>query len=172
MKQSSFLKIGIVGKAHGLSGLFFLSKRSFPFNLDVKYVYIETSCSYEKMRVESNFLRNNRTLLKLDKINSRQDLVKYQGLSIFIDKTTVQLEPGEFLWDDVIGSEVSDVQGEYVGKISSINNYGATNIVGIEGNGKLWLIPFTEEFFDMNFTDRTHRLKHVISYYQDYCQTN
>lgn len=167
--MNSYVKIGIVGKAHGLSGLFFLSGRSSPFEHEVKYVYIEINHSYKKMKVSQILTRSSKTILGLDKILSREDLQLYKGAGVYIKKDDIHLNQEEFLWDDIVGKKVNDQTGKPFGWVERIDNFGASNIVTVENEvGFIWMIPFTEEFFDMSFkvSDPCIKTKYELNYYE------
>ena len=166
---SSFVKIGIIGKAHGLGGLFFLSGRDSLFEHKVSYVYIERAGSYKKMRLAQILVRGGKTVLGLDRIKSREDLSSYQGASVYIRRDEINLDNSEYLWSDLIGKRVVDCNQNPLGTVFKLDNFGASNIVSIKDESdRTWMVPFTEEFFDMDFSsDSSSQIvaKYECSYY-------
>ena len=59
------------------------------------------------------------------------------------------LEGGEdeFLVDDLIGTILYDDQGNMVGQIMEILNYGASDIFVVEKEGRTYDIPYVEDIF-------------------------
>ncbi len=174
--KSSFVKIGIVGKAHGLSGLFFLSGRDSLFEHQVNYVYIKQMSSYKKMKLTHHLVRGGKTVLGLDRIKSREDLSLYQGAFVYVSRDEIDVGAGEFLWDDVLNRKVVDCNGKLLGKVEKLDNFGASNIITIKDESdKTWMIPFTQEFFDMNFSQDSNEpltTKYEGSYFDAFRSEN
>ena len=56
------------------------------------------------------------------------------------------LEEGEYYHADLIGLPVVTEQGEAIGTVADVMNYGATDLVEIErANGKKFMVPLTEQ---------------------------
>ena len=53
----------------------------------------------------------------------------------------------EFYYDDLVGLDAVDAAGARLGRVASLSNYGAGDILEIapEGGGETLLLPFTKE---------------------------
>jgi 16S rRNA processing protein RimM len=74
-----------------------------------------------------------------------------RGSLVEIDRSALPaLEAGEYYYADLMGLPAVDRQGNAVGKIVSVENYGAGDLLEIEReDGKRSLIPFREDVADL-----------------------
>jgi 16S rRNA processing protein RimM len=69
------------------------------------------------------------------------------GVEIFARRDQLpSLSEDEFYCDDLVGLDAVDAAGARVGRIASVSNYGAGDILEIvpEGGGETLLLPFTK----------------------------
>lgn len=91
-----------------------------------------------------------RILAKLEGINSIEDAEKLKGMKIWVSEDEVEVDEGEYLWQDLIGCMVVDQSGVVLGKVTNLHEYGAQDTLEIitepdaEVSGE-WLIPFVED---------------------------
>ncbi len=86
----------------------------------------------------------------IDGINYRDEAESVFGLEIYIEKSQLKpLQEGEFYWSDMIGCEVSNLQGELLGNVSSMMETGANDVLvvhQVQDNETVeHLIPYSEE---------------------------
>ncbi|MBN1281608.1 MAG: 16S rRNA processing protein RimM [Alphaproteobacteria bacterium] len=71
-------------------------------------------------------------ICKIYGINDRNDAEKLRGTELFIDRQSLpELPQGEYYQTDLIGMTVM-VSGKEIGKVSSIQNFGAGDILELE----------------------------------------
>jgi 16S rRNA processing protein RimM len=71
-----------------------------------------------------------------------------RGLSLFVPREILpEAEEDEFYLADLIGLEARDASGAVIGKIKSIQDFGAGDLLEIEpaGGGTTWWLPFTKD---------------------------
>ncbi|MEW6670247.1 MAG: ribosome maturation factor RimM [Thermodesulfobacteriota bacterium] len=85
-------------------------------------------------------------LLSLKEIENRTQAEALVGSELFIEKKSLpKLEDDDYYWFDIIGLSVFTVQGEYIGRVSSVMPTGSNDVYIVEdvvgGRQKETLIP-------------------------------
>lgn len=98
--------------------------------------------AFEQLRA----LKNDMVVVKVKGVKTRGVAATLTGVEIFARRD--QLPPpntDEFYHADLVGLEAVTVGGERLGRVMSIGNYGAGDILEIapEGGGEPLLLPFT-----------------------------
>jgi 16S rRNA processing protein RimM len=92
-------------------------------------------------------LKDDMLVARVAGVSTREAAAALKGVEIFARRD--QLPPpahDEFYWDDLIGLEAIDAAGALLGRVASLMNYGAGDVLEIapaEGHGTL-LLPFTK----------------------------
>lgn len=88
---------------------------------------------------------------KFEGIADRSAAESLRGSLVEIDRSALPpLEEGEYYHADVIGLPAVDTDGNSVGIVVAVENYGAGDLLEIEGgNGRRSLIPFRESIADL-----------------------
>lgn len=93
----------------------------------------------------------NYVLLKIDNLNNINDILKYVGFNIYIKRIDLGLKEDEYLYKDLINSEVIDADNTKLGKVIEILN-GNNVLIKVKGS-KEFLIPLIDNYiskFDLN----------------------
>lgn len=103
----------------------------------------------KNMKVQHISLRQGFLYVKFEGIDSRNDAELYRNQDILIEKSIIEdlKEEDEFLVDDLIGMVICDDQGEMVGQVIDIENYGACDIFVLEKDGRKFEVPYVEDVF-------------------------
>lgn len=133
----SLEKIGIITKPQGLKGEFRVKTFTLDFsvfsNLDCVFVN-NVSYHITKCARREGFL-----VLKVDGVDSIEQAENLRGEEVF--KTVSEfraLESDEYFVEDLVGADVF-VAKNNVGKILSIENFGAADVFTVEGeNGNVY----------------------------------
>lgn len=152
--QKRWIQLGIVGKAHGLNGAFFVSQRDEELPENLKALRI--GASQEKAvdyKVKAVRWQNDRPVLHCEGISSRTDAEAMTHFKIWADRDVLEIdEDDEYFWSDVIGKKIKDSSGVDFGEITDMVNYGASDIAIIQdGKGRTAEIPFVDVYFNMEF---------------------
>ena len=83
------------------------------------------------------------TLVGYDNIN---DVLKYKGLNVYVNKDDIRLDSNKYLDEDIIGSNVI-YKGINVGVIKDIERYDKYSLLVILGK-KEYLIPYNDNLID------------------------
>ena len=93
----------------------------------------------------------NYVLLKIDNLNNINDILKYVGFNIYIKRLDLNLSKDEFLYKDLINSEVVDEDDTKLGKIIEVVN-GINDLIKVKGT-KEFYIPLIDNYvkrFDLD----------------------
>lgn len=93
----------------------------------------------------------NYVLLKIDNLNNINDILKYVGFNIYIKRIDLGLKGCEYLYKDLINSEVIDDNNTKLGKVIEVLN-GNNVLIKVKGS-KEFLIPLIDNYiskFDLN----------------------
>ncbi len=90
--------------------------------------------------------QNKKIIVKFKEINTANDAQFLKGEKIYCKRSDANLDTGHYFITDLIGCTVKDYESnEKYGRIISIDNYGASDIMIVEDNGKQFLIPITDD---------------------------
>lgn len=87
-------------------------------------------------------------LVEIEGVNDRNGSDALKGTELWIDKTALpEIEAGdEFYIADLIGMSAVKPNGEEIGKVTAVENYGAGDLLDIAlTNGDSVMIPFSEQ---------------------------
>ncbi|MEZ4742206.1 MAG: ribosome maturation factor RimM [Bdellovibrionota bacterium] len=154
LKRKQWLQIGIVGKPYGLRGAFYISGREEPLQMTFSEVSIgKVPSTGYTARILIQKVHNSRSLLTVEGLIDRTAIERYVGEKVWVlAEELVFDEASEYLWKDLIGKNVLDVNGKIIGEVCSVNNHGASDIVGIANEkGETLELPFVPTYFVMDF---------------------
>lgn len=137
-------KIGIVGKAHGLRGAFFIGgRKSLLPNAYTEVLVGDDPNTGIRTRITGYHIHKNRVVLTLAEMHDRTRIEFFTGQALWVaeDSALLPLEA-------MIGRPVVDCQGEPLGIIADFYNYGASDTVQIVAQDQRTLeIPYVDSYF-------------------------
>ncbi|QCO56735.1 ribosome maturation factor RimM (plasmid) [Pseudorhodobacter turbinis] len=82
---------------------------------------------------------------RISGVNTKEEADALKGISLFVSRDNLpSLPDDEFYHTDLIGLEVRDTGGVLLGKVTSVHNHGAGDLLEIGGAGHASrLLPFT-----------------------------
>lgn len=160
-QNNSYVQIGKVGKAHGLRGFFFVRGRTDPLPDHYDEIIVgdhpETGVSCKILEVK---MLNNDSIVRCNKFDSREEVQPFVDKGIWVERAKIEDVPGMYLWDDLIGKQVVDVDGVLVGTVLGIYNHGASDLVEIaDTSGRKVSIAFIDQYFDTAIDANASALK-------------
>lgn len=101
------------------------------------------------MKIEHISIRQGYLYIKFAEIKTRNDAENYRNKILKIEKRLVEeaKNEDEILVDDLIGYVLRDENGNLVGQIVDVLNYGATDIFVVEIEGRQVEIPYIDDVF-------------------------
>ena len=142
------IALAAVAGAHGVKG---------ELRLKLFSDSVESLSRHEKLHVGGVerrllFVRDGgkTAVARFEGVGDRSAAEALRGSLIEIDRAALPpLEEGEYYHADLIGLPAVDSDGKSLGKITSVENYGAGDLLEIEYDGKRSLIPFRDGIADL-----------------------
>ena len=142
------IALAAVAGAHGVKG---------ELRLKLFSDSVESLSRHEKMHVGGVerrllFVRDGgkTAVARFEGVADRGAAEALRGALIEIDRADLPpLEEGEYYHADVIGLPVVDREGNAMGEVTAIENYGAGDLLEVERDGKRSLIPFRDGIADL-----------------------
>ena len=160
------LKLGIIGRALGLQGSFFVSGRDEAIPDTVKVVKIgRTLETARDAEVISRGWQQKRPVMKCSLAGDRTAAELLTGMSIWVDESTVHVDNSkEYLLKDLIGRVVIDSDGSGVGVVEDVFQMPASiNIVVVKDDQSADIdIPMIKDYVDMDFKRGGKELRLVV----------
>jgi 16S rRNA processing protein RimM len=149
VSSENLLLIGKVIRPHGLEGLLRIwsyaqSAESF---LNAGTVFIKSKQQgILEYKISSLKPHKNAFLMKLEGLNSLEDVEGYRGSEIFIRKASLRSKgEEEYFWFELIGLEVYLDSGRYIGTLKDILSTGSNDIYVVKDGEAEFLIPAIHE---------------------------
>jgi 16S rRNA processing protein RimM len=92
-------------------------------------------------------LKDDMLVARLASVETREAAEKLTGVALYARRS--QLPPPtdeEYYWDDLVGLEATTPDGERLGRVVAVQNFGAGDILEVapEAGGESLLLPFTK----------------------------
>jgi len=161
LKPSNLVKVGIVGKPHGIRGAFFLRGRDEPLAAKIKTMFIgyslETAHPQKVVELKGQVSAMVVQILGCDSREAAQGLV---GQGIWVERDNLAIdENSEFYWSDLIGKPVVDSIGANLGKISEIYRLPGSDVMIVKLiDGRTVDIAMIPAFVAMDFTSASPQI--------------
>ena len=136
--------VGKITAAYGIKGWVKIHSFTSPKENIVSYLPWNLELGSKALQLDVLELREHGKGLvaRLDTVDDRNAAEAIVGAEIFVDRSCFEdLADDEFYWDELIGLEVTDMSGQSLGKIDSILETGANDVLVIEGEKRL-LVPY------------------------------
>ena len=160
------LKLGIIGRALGLQGSFFVSARDEAIPDTVKVVKIgRTLETARDAEVLSRGWQQKRPFLKCSLASDRTAAEQLTGMTIWVDDSAVHVDNSrEYLLTDLIGRVVTDSDGSRLVMIEDVLQMPASiNIVVVNADKTADVdIPMIKDYVDMDFKRGEKELRLVV----------
>ncbi len=147
-KEKRLILVGVISSAHGIKGDIVVKSYTQDIKDICKYHLFDENGNQIKLKFLK--LRSSSTLIcKLDGSNTRDAAENCIGTNLYSTRDNFpKLKENEFYISDIEGKGVFNEEGDVIGIISCLVNYGAGDIAEIKFNdGSTELVPFTNEFF-------------------------
>ena len=145
MKQAAVL-VGVVTGAHGVQGE--VKVKSFtaePRSIGA-YGPLRTEDGQQYEIADMRPARADEVILHFSGVDTRNAAEALKGQRLYVARAALpEAAPGEYYHTDLIGLRADTPDGQAIGHISAVLNYGAGDILEIkDANGSKELVPFTD----------------------------
>lgn len=105
-------------------------------------------CEDKEIGIISSTYRLGFVYIMLENVSSIEQAEKFRNKELFITREDFgQLDENTFFIEDLVGLEVFDTTGDFVGHVLGVENYGATDILEIKDKWTTRLVPFIKQVF-------------------------
>lgn len=140
--------LGRIAEAHGIKGLVkVLFYGDDPESLE-KYGALYTSeTGMETLILTLKNPQGKYYLAEVEGVTDRNQSEALRGTELWLDRDKLpQPGEGEYYIADLIGLDAVTENGEKIGKVTAIDNFGAGNLVDIQPDkGESFYLPFTKQ---------------------------
>lgn len=139
--------LAIIGAAHGIKG----DVKVKTFTADPTNIM-----AYGPLRDEKGIIYSlklikvtapDTVIVTIKGIADRNQAEALRGIKLYVDREQLpDLPEEEFYHSDLLGMVVEDLEGNEIGHVSAVNNFGAGDFIElIDSHQHLFTIPFTKE---------------------------
>ena len=157
-----YVLIGKIVNTHGLKGeiriLSSFKYKNKVFIPDMK-IYIGKDKKEEKI---VNY-RHHKIfeMITMDGYHNIDEVLKYKGDYVFINRADLHLDKNEYLDEDIIGLDVY-TDDKYLGKVGKIENHNGNEILIVKNINKNYLIPYNFDIIlSINLDSKTINVKNI-----------
>ncbi len=147
-KEMDLFVIGEIVKTRGLRGCLKILTQTEAKNIiaDLKFVYLE---DVRGQRINHDIrgitASGKFVFLELKDIADKDTAQRLVGYKVLIPRDKLEdLPQGEYYWQDIIGLDVFDEQGKYLGRIESIFPTGSNDVYVCQGEREILLPAIVE----------------------------
>ena len=145
MTKDARICVARIGAAHGVRG----EVKLWSFTQDpmavLHYGPLSTKDGARQFEVARARVTKDHLVAVLKGVVTREDAERVNGIELYIAREKLPAtDAGEYYHADLIGLHALDAQGEAIGKVLAIHNFGASDIIEIAPlQGPTLLLPFT-----------------------------
>ena len=167
--RSLFVLIAKIGKTRGLKGEFFL--RSFAEKLETlisfKKFFSLQSFIMEEIFFEYIKKSNNNIIAKLKSIDDIEGIKSFGQKDIYVLKSELpELEKNEAYWFELEKMQVLNLEGQHLGNVDRVDNFGANDVLKVQKKNKTLLIPFIKNRVIISINKKENSI--LVDWQEDY----
>ncbi|WP_150046532.1 MULTISPECIES: ribosome maturation factor RimM [Methylomonas] len=153
MLDSEYLHAGTISGVFGIKGYVKVFSHTEPRENILKYSpwYLRKNQQVEQVEVLSGQLHGGNVVARLDGLSDRDAALAWIGAEILILKRQLpKPKPGEYYWSDLVGLNVTNTQGVYLGRVDHLLETGANDVLVVLDAEVERLIPFIQQHTVLN----------------------
>lgn len=164
--MEDLLQVGAITQPHGIHG----EVKVFPTTNDVKRfkklkeVILDTGREQKVLEIEGVKFFKQYAILKFKGYDNINDIEKYKGKPLLVTReNAVKLGRDEYFIADLIGIEVYDEDGKYLGVLQKVIETGANDVYEVKfEDGREVLFPAIRQcILDVNMENRKMKV-HIM----------
>jgi 16S rRNA processing protein RimM len=148
MTQHRLVAVGVFGAPHGVRGEIRAKAYTEAPRSLAAYGELTDGTGAKRFKIAAlRPLRDDMVVLRLDGVGDRDAAAKLAGIELFARRENMPPPAeDEFYHADLIGLRAETPEGEELGRVAALSNYGAGDILEIapKGGGETLLLPFTK----------------------------
>lgn len=162
-----YIYLGKIVNTHGIKGEIRLTcsfdKKELVFK---KGFNIYIGKEHKKEVINSYRVHKNYDMITLLGINDINDVLKYKGFPVYINREDLKLKDTDFLLSDLVGLFVFSKESSY-GEVIDIMQSKASHLLQVKNNDKIYYIPYIEEFVkNVDIKSKRIEVERVNEFYE------
>ena len=137
--MENLLEIGKIVNTHGLRGdVKLVVWMDYPEDFEaIETAYVKVKKEYKKLTVQRIKYQKNNLIVKFEEFNDINEAEPFKNAVLYADRDELgELPEGVHYIVDLIGLDVVDEDGNYIGKLEDVFNTGANDIYDVKREGK------------------------------------
>ena len=140
-----YVYIGKIVNTHGIKGeLRILSDFKYKDKVFKSNMFIYIGKDKVKEKIISYRKHKNFDMVCLEGYNNINEVLKYKGYNVYINKEDIVLDKNKYLDEDIIGMDVI-VDNKVIGKVSNIEK-NVQYLIVIKNKDSEYLVPYNDFF--------------------------
>ncbi|MBA2711646.1 MAG: ribosome maturation factor RimM [Tatlockia sp.] len=143
-KSTDWVVVGRFGRPHGIKGFITIHSFTEPQDNLLRYKdwHALLAKQWQPLKIQHIEVTNKSILAQVEGYTEREQVASLTNVEIAISRTQLpSLTQGEYYWDQLVGMQVINQQGQVFGKVKEIMPTGANDVLVVEGE-KRHLIPY------------------------------
>lgn len=151
----NYICIGKIVNTHGIKGeVRLLSNFKYKNKVFKKGMLIYIGKNKEKEVIFSYRPHKQFDMITMEGYININQVLKYKGMKVYINKEDLILKEDEYLDEDLIGLDVM-INNKVVGVVKNIEKYPQQNLILVKNSKKEFLIPYVSDIIEeINFEKR------------------
>ena len=152
-QHKSYLHVADILGPHGIKGAVTIFSYTRPAQAVAGYSHWwlgETAEEAEPYAVTRCWAHGRRMLAELEGVEGRDAGERLKGLKVWVPAEAVEIDEDEYLWEELTGCEVVLTDGNVLGVVAGLEEYGAQDILNVATAGDaevqgVWQLPFVND---------------------------
>lgn len=105
-------------------------------------------------------------MITMDGYNDINQILKYKGEYVFVNKEDIKLEEGQYLDEDIVGLSVY-VDGKLLGRVQKIEKHSVNEILVVKNDEKNYLVPYNFDIIlSIDLEKREMIVKNIVGLFE------
>ena len=140
-----FIRVGKIVNTHGIKGeLRILSDFRHKDKVFVKDMKVYVGKKKQEFIINSYRFHKIFDMITMKGYNDIDQVLKYKGDYVFVNKEDIVLNENEYLDEDIVGLNVY-VEDKLLGRVQKIEKHSVNEILVIKNDEKNYLVPYNYE---------------------------
>ena len=157
-----YIYIGKIVNTHGIKGeVRILSNFKYKDKVFIKDMIIYIGKNKDKEVINTYRPHKQFDMITMDGYSNINEILKYKGEAVYINKDDLKLDKNEYLDEDLINLDVI-IDNNVVGKVKGVEIYPKQSFIVVKTEKKDCLIPYVSDIIEeINFKEGFIRIKNI-----------
>jgi len=162
-----YVLVGKIVNTHGLKGEVRILS-SFKYKDKVFRDGMKIYIGKDKILEEITSYRYHKIfdMITMKGYNDINEVLKYKGEYLFVNKEDILLEKGQYLDEDIVGLSVY-VDGKLLGRVQKIEKHSVNEILVVKNDQKNYLVPYNFDIIlSIDLEKREMIVKNIVGLFE------